>query len=348
MKKSNELGKFIAVVGCVLGLGAAAVFLFDRYGLAGLAKKPPQSHSQMAVEANPPSAPLPEQSRDEQAVQDPQGFYAVLKEGEYAARYRMNGTVKEISFGLRADEVKALLGNPDLEGYEDGEARYLVYQYGNLSIYFAEDTNAIDFIAYRGKDEILTEDWLLDLPKTVDSGDVVFYNSPTGYTNVKVDHNPEDKEVYIYLQQNYPSHEAVAETNPAHTADTTHAAQQSSPPAQAPRQEQETAQQGNGGYVVQAGEELEIGTLPVKNNSRSFTKKYRININYHFAYNNDNWVKVITDPKDTLELMPGEEGAVSIKVKASSHAPKGKYRYIVRIDDGPAPAALKDFEVEVR
>ncbi|MED4750792.1 hypothetical protein [Brevibacillus choshinensis] len=46
--------------------------------------------------------------------------------------------------------------------------------------------------------------------------------------------------------------------------------------------------------------------------------------------------------------MPGETGTIQIKVKASKHAPKASYRYIILLKQGWQAEANKEFTVDVQ
>ncbi|MGE7271728.1 hypothetical protein ACQKK5_09750 [Brevibacillus panacihumi] len=180
------------------------------------------------------------------------------------------------------------------------------------------------------------------MQKTTDSGNVDFYQSPTGYTMVKVDHYPETNDVVVYLIKQYPQNQTV-------TAPPIEQPQAIDKPAPAPQSTStEAGMNANGEYLLSPGEEILIENVQVSNDSRVHTAKYTIDVNYHFAYNSPNMVKVMTDPEKDLELMPGETATVQIKVKASKNAPKASYRFIVSLKQGWSGRPLKDFTVEVK
>lgn len=346
------------VIAVVIGLALGSVYLLQTFvfkapGRATTAKAPQTVQGEQAgtpeapdqKKPNPSSPPeVPAHAAEFTAPSEPaaetaaEPFFAKLKDGEYVAVWDQNGTEKQISLNLGTKEVKKLLGNPVSESYEDGESTYLCYQYGQLSIYFEEDNQRISFMAYEDDDSLLQKPWLLSLEKTQDTGNVDFYQSPSGYTSVKVDHLPDQKRVVVYLQNQYGSSDSHEETQTV---------QEPEPASAGPKQEQ-SMPNPNGGFSMHPGEELAIEDWMVTNKSPYHSATYQIDVNYHFAYNNSNWVKVITNPEKKLELMPGETSSVQIKVKSSKHAPKGSYRYIVSLKQGWQTVGVKEFTVEVQ
>ncbi|WP_238933656.1 hypothetical protein [Brevibacillus choshinensis] len=355
MSKKNEAGKFIVMIAVVIGIALGSIYLlqslvFKPKSQAATPKVPEASHVQaeqtIALENIQKDQPISTPSNEEPASGDgtssieeiSEPFYAKLKDGEYVGVWHQSGTEKQINLSLGTKEVKSLLGNPDRESYEDGESIYLCYQYGKLSIFFEEDNQRISFMTYEDDDSLLQKPWLLGLDKTQDTGNVDFYQSPSGYTSVKVDHVPEQKRVIVYLQSQYGASDSQEQT---------HAAQEPVTSAAGPEQKQSTPN-ASGGYTIHPGEELTIEDWTVTNKSPYHSAAYQIDVNYHFAYNNSNWVKVITNPEKKLELMPGETSTVQIKVKSSKHAPKGSYRYIVSLKQGWQTVGIKEFTVEVQ
>lgn len=350
MAKTNEakseLGKFIVVIGTVLGIAAGSIFLlnqnvFDtKNATANKTTTPPE----VTNNAEPQPPPPVVETVNNPSVATVEPFYASLQMDEYAAVYNQNGTEKVLTFELTKEEVKTLLGNPTSESYVDGETRSLCYQYGSLSIFFDDQDQYISYMTYEATKEILNKPWLTSLTKTTDSGNVDFYQSPTGYTMVKVDHYPETNDVVVYLIKQYPQNQTV-------TAPPIEQPQVIETPAPEPPSENTSTEAGmnaNGEYLLSPGEEILIENIQVTNDSRVHTAKYTIDVNYHFAYNSPNMVKVMTDPEKDLELMPGETATVQIKVKASKNAPKASYRFIVSLKQGWSGRPLKDFTVEVK
>ncbi|MDF2684146.1 MAG: hypothetical protein K0R47_5336 [Brevibacillus sp.] len=354
LSKKKEAGKFIIAIGVVIGLAVGSIFLLNSFvfkpkSLPSNTKAPEaaiveQSDQQKILqEEQQPTPPQPLESKKsaEQPAEVAEPFYAKFKDGEYIGVWNQNGTEKQISLTLGTKEVKNLLGNPLSESYEDGESTYLCYQYGNLSIYFEDGNQTISFMTYEDNDRLLEKKWLAELEKTQDTGNVDFYESPTGYTSVKVDHLPETKQVIVYLQNQYGSTDDIQPSvEQAQTVTETQPAPQKEP--------SQAVHNGNGNYTMHPGEEITIDELEVTNKSPYHSATYQIDVNYHFAYNNSNWVKVITNPEKKIELMPGETSAVQIKVKASKHAPKGSYRYIILLKQGWESVAMKEFTVEVQ
>ena len=201
-------------------------------------------------------------------------------------------------------------------------------------------------MTYEGKKELLEKQWLSSLTKTLDTGNVDFYESPSGYTSVKVDYYPESNDVVVYMLKSYPQNEHVATPQPEQSPVPKTPASSSAP--QAPSAAKEERTNAKGEYVMSPGEEILIENVQVTNNSKVHTAKYTIDVNYHFAYNSPNMVKVITDPEKNLELMPGETATVQIKVKSSKSAPKASYRFIVSLKQGWSSQPLKEFTVEVK
>lgn len=354
MSKKNEAGRFIIAITVVIGLAIGAIlflnsFVFKPKSFASngnvLQKSTVEQMDQQPISQadQQPTLPQPKETVPlaESPTEGTEPFYAKLKDGEYIAVWNQNGTEKQISLTLGTKEVKNLLGNPLSESYEDGESSYLCYQYGQLAIYFEEGNRAISFVTYEDNDSLLEKKWLADLEKTQDTGNVDFYHSPTGYTALKVDHLPDTKQVVVYLQNQYGS------TNDAQMPNEQVQTMPDPKPA-APKTPAQTLQNGNGNYTMHPGEEISIDDLVVTNKSTNHSATYQIDVNYHFAYNNDNWVKVITNPEKKIELMPGETSAVQIKVKASKHAPKGSYRYIILLKQGWESVGMKEFTVEVQ
>lgn len=352
MAKNNdaksELGKFMVVIGTVLGIAGGSIFLLNQFVFdspkptAVKMTTPPE----VTNDAEPQPPPPVVETVNNPSVATVEPFYASLQMDEYAAVYNQNGTEKVLSFDLTKEEVKTLLGNPTSESYVDGETRSLCYQYGSLSIFFDDQDQYISYMTYEGTKEILNKPWLTSLAKTTDSGNVDFYQSPTGYTMVKVDHYPETNDVVVYLIKQYPQNQTV-------TAPPIEQPQAIDKPAPAPAPEPqststEAGMNANGEYLLSPGEEILIENVQVSNDSRVHTAKYTIDVNYHFAYNSPNMVKVMTDPEKDLELMPGETATVQIKVKASKNAPKASYRFIVSLKQGWSGRPLKDFTVEVK
>ncbi|MED4582779.1 hypothetical protein P9578_08290 [Brevibacillus choshinensis] len=353
MSAKNELGKFVIVIGIVVGVAVGSIFLlnslfFKSKSLAPTASgtnvtTPKPADQQQPPIADQPIPPPPQQVVKEAPTEVTEPFYTKLKDGEYVGVWNQEGTEKQISLTMSSEEVKMLLGNPNSESYEDGESRYLCYQYGSLSIYFEDGNQSISFLTYEDNDVLLTKNWLTALDKTQDSGDVDFYQSPSGYTSVKVDHIPDAKRVIVYLQNQYTTTEQAQPSNdPPQTVAVV-------PPQQTSESQKETSKtNANGNYSLHPGEEIIIEDFQVTNSSPYHTAKYDIDINYHFAFNNPNWVKVITNPEKKLELMPGETGTIQIKVKASKHAPKASYRYIILLKQGWQAEANKEFTVDVQ
>lgn len=368
----SELGKFIAVIGTVLGVAAGSIFFLNQFVFSSkhaaavkttapseagknlgvsevplINEEPPAKNSAAqqppaAAKAIPPSV----------AAAEP--FYASLQMGEYAAVWNQDGTEKVIPFDMTKEEVKTLLGKPKSESYVDGETRSLCYSYGAFSIFFDDQDQRISYMTYAGSKELLNKQWLARLSKTLDSGNVDFYESPTGYTMVKVDDYPDSKEVVVYLLKNYPEENnqraAAPSTGQSQTGQTSEpvskpATKPAAKPANPPSKERMNA---NGEQVLSPGEEIVIDNVQVTNDSRVHTAAYTIDVNYSFAFNSPNMVKVTTDPEKKLELMPGESATVQIKVKASKSAPKGSYRFIVSLKQGWSSRPLKDFTVDVK
>ncbi|WNC16786.1 hypothetical protein [Brevibacillus brevis] len=368
----SELGKFIAVIGTVLGVAAGSIFFLNQFVFSSkhaaavkttapseagknlgvsevplINEEPPAKNSAAqqppaAAKATPPSV----------AAAEP--FYASLQMGEYAAVLNQDGTEKVIPFDMTKEEVKTLLGKPKSESYVDGETRSLCYSYGAFSIFFDDQDQRISYMTYAGSKELLNKQWLASLSKTLDSGNVDFYESPTGYTMVKVDDYPDSKEVVVYLLKNYPEENnqraAAPSTGQSQAGQTSEpvskpATKPAAKPANPPSKERMNA---NGEQVLSPGEEIVIDNVQVTNDSRVHTAAYTIDVNYSFAFNSPNMVKVTTDPEKKLELMPGESATVQIKVKASKSAPKGSYRFIVSLKQGWSSRPLKDFTVDVK
>lgn len=368
----SELGKFIAVIGTVLGVAAGSIFFLNQFVFSSkhaaavkttapseagknlgvsevplINEEPPAKNSAAqqppaAAKAIPPSV----------AAAEP--FYASLQMGEYAAVWNQDGTEKVIPFDMTKEEVKTLLGKPKSESYVDGETRSLCYSYGAFSIFFDDQDQRISYMTYAGSKELLNKQWLARLSKTLDSGNVDFYESPTGYTMVKVDDYPDSKEVVVYLLKNYPEENnqraAAPSTGQSQTGQTSEpvskpATKPAAKPANPPSKERMNA---NGEQVLSPGEEIVIDNVQVTNDSRVHTAAYTIDVNYSFSFNSPNMVKVTTDPEKKLELMPGESATVQIKVKASKSAPKGSYRFIVSLKQGWSSRPLKDFTVDVK
>ncbi len=355
MSKKNEAGKFIVTIAVVIGIALGSIYLLQSLVLkpksqAATPKVPEAAHveaEQAAVQEiiQEKEQPISTASNEEPSSdgassieETAEPFYAKLKDGEYVGVWHQSGTEKQINLSLGTKEVKSLLGNPDRESYEDGESTYLCYQYGKLSIFFEEDNQRISFMTYEDDDSLLQKPWLLGLEKTQDTGNVDFYQSPSGYTSVKVDHVPELKRAIVYLQNQYGASDSQEQT---------HTTQAPATSAAGPEQKK-SAPNASGGYTIHPGEELAIEDWTVTNKSPYHSATYQIDVNYHFAYNNSNWVKVITNPEKKLELMPGETSTVQIKVKSSKHAPKGSYRYIVSLKQGWQTVGIKDFTVEVQ
>lgn len=354
----SELGKIIVVFGTVLGIGAGSIFwlnqfVFDSKNATAVITT---SHPEIAknagsevvpklseTESSEPQPPVVEKvNNPSEAVFEP--FYASLQMGEYVAVYNQDGTEKVLSFGLTKEEVKTLLGKPKSESYVDDETRSLCYRYDSFSIFFDDEDQYISHMTYEGTKELLNKQWLSSLTKTLDSGDVNFYESPTRNTMVKVDHLPETNEVFVYLVKHYPRNQSVT----APSTEQPHVIQTPAPTPQSPNTSTEERMNADGECLLSPGEEIVIENIQVTNDSRVHTAKYFIDVNYHFAFNSPNMVKVITDPEKTLELMPGETATVQIKVKASKSAPKASYRFIVSLKQGWSVRSLKDFTVEVK
>ena len=354
----SELGKFIAVIGTVLGVAAGSVFflnqfVFDsRQATAEKRLAPPKIAQDAGTEGTTnlgemsqteSSEPKPPVEQTHQ-VAAPEPFYASLQLGEYVAVLNQDGTEKILTFDLTKEEVKALLGKPASESYVDGETRSLVYSYGPFSIFFDDNDPYISYMTYEGTKEILQKQWLSSLAKTLDSGNVDFYESPSGYTTVKVDDFPDTDHVIVYLIKNDPQ----SQDDHVPSAEQAQVAQAPAPEPQSANPSTEERMNANGEYLLSPGEEIVIENVQVTNDSRVHTAAYTIDVNNHFAYNSPNMVKVITDPEKELELMPGETATVQIKVKASKNAPKGSYRFIVSLKQGWSTRPLKDFTVEVK
>lgn|GEM_PF-2405380 len=358
MAKNNnpksELGKFIVVIGTVLGIAGGSIFLLNQFVFDSKHAAPVKPTTPPEITKDAGSEAVPELSEEPQppppvgeTVNNPpvatvEPFYASLQMDEYAAVYNQNGTEKVLTFDLTKEEVKTLLGNPTSESYVDGETRSLCYQYGSLSIFFDDQDQYISYMTYEGTKEILNKPWLTSLAKTTDSGNVDFYQSPTGYTMVKVDHYPETNDVVVYLIKQYPQNQTVT----APPIEQPQAIDKPAPESQSTSTE--AGMNANGEYLLSPGEEILIENVQVTNDSRVHTAKYTIDVNYHFAYNSPNMVKVMTVPEKDLELMPGETATVQIKVKASKNAPKASYRFIVSLKQGWSGRPLKDFTVEVK
>ncbi|AYK08702.1 hypothetical protein D8Z77_21400 [Brevibacillus laterosporus] len=355
----SELGKIIVVFGTVLGIGVGSIyclyhFVFDSKNATAVITT---AHSEAAKNAgsegvstlneaesseSQTSPPVDKVNNPSEAGFEP--FYASLQMDEYVAVYNQNGTEKVLSLDLTKEEVKTLLGNPKSESYVDNGTRSLCYRYGSLSIFFDDEDQSISYMTYEGMKELLNKQWLSSLTKTLDSGDVNFYESPTRNTMVKVDHYPETDEVVVYLSKQYPQDQSLT----APSTEQSHVVQTPAPTPQNANTSTEEQMNTNGGYLLSPGEEIVIENIQVTNDSRVHTAKYNIYVNYHFAFNSPNMVKVITDPEKTLELMPGETATVQIKVKASKSAPKARYRFIVSLTQGWSMQPLKDFTVEVK
>lgn len=355
MSTKNELGKFVIVIGIVVGVAVGSIFLlnsllFKSKNLAPTASgtnvtTPKPADQQQVPVIDQPITPPPQQVVKEAPAEVAEPFYARLKDGEYVGVWNQEGTEKQISLSMSNEEVKMLLGKPQSESYEDGESRYLCFQYGPLSIYFEDGNHSISFLTYEDNDDLLKKNWLGALEKTQDTGDVDFYDSPTGYTSVKVDHIPDAKRVVVFLQNQY----ATAEQAQAQPSNDPPQAVAVAPPQQTADSQKEASKTNtNGNYTMNPGEEIIIEDFQVTNSSPYHTAKYDIDINYHFAFNNPNWVKVITNPEKKLELMPGETGTIQIKVIASKHAPKASYRYIILLKQGWQAEAKKEFTVDVQ
>lgn len=361
----SELGKFLAVIGIVVGVAGGSIFLLNQFvfdsknalPVKTTAPKdttreistgaPPNLGEESTQESSDPqtASPIAEKANTA-AANASEPFYASLQMGEYVAIYNQDGTEKVLSFDMTKEEVKTLLGKPKSEAYVDGETRSLSYNYGPFSIFFDENDQYISYMTYEGKKELLEQQWLSSLTKTLDTGNVDFYESPTGYTSVKVDYYPESNDVVVYMLKSYPQNEHIATPQPEQTP-----VAKAPASAQAPQQPSSTKEEqtnAKGGYVLSPGEELLIENVQVTNNSKVHTAKYTIDVNYHFAFNSPNMVKVITDPEKNLELMPGETATVQIKVKSSKSAPKASYRFIVSLKQGWSSQPLKDFTVEVK
>lgn len=365
----SELGKFIAVIGAVLGVAAGSIFVLNQFVFDSnkaptvkttATQQPAQKISteaiQTASEGTAGESSSPESSQTQTppvaipvsntaSVEAVEPFRASLEMGEYVAIFNQAGTEKVLSFHLTKEEVKTLLGKPKSESYVDGETTNLCYNYGSFSIFFDENDQYISYMSYDGKKDLLSKPWLSKLTKTQDTGNVDFYDSPTGYTMVKVDHYPESNDVVVYLLKNYPQTENVATPPPPEPSQVVQTPAPTPPSKNNTKKEQKNA---DGSYVMSPGEELLIENVQVTNSSKVHSAKYTIDINYSFAYNSPNMVKVITDPEKNLELMPGETATVQIKVKTSKSAPKASYRFIVSLKQGWASRPLKDFTVEVK
>ncbi|WP_239586104.1 COG1470 family protein [Brevibacillus laterosporus] len=362
MAKNNdtksELGKIIVVFGTVLGIGAGSIFWLNQFVFDSKNATAVITTSHPEIAKNAGSEVVPKLSETESSepqppvvekVNNPSGavfepFYASLQMGEYVAVYNQDGTEKVLSFDLTKEEVKTLLGKPKSESYVDDETRSLCYRYDSFSIFFDDEDQYISHMTYEGTKELLNKQWLSSLTKTLDSGDVNFYESPTRNTMVKVDHLPETNEVFVYLVKQYPRNKSVT----APSTEQPHVIQTPAPTPQSPNTSTEERMNADGECLLSPGEEIVIENIQVTNDSRVHTTKYFIDVNYHFAFNSPNMVKVITDPEKTLELMPGETATVQIKVKASKSAPKASYRFIVSLKQGWSVRPLKDFTVEVK
>ncbi len=355
----SELGKIIVVFGTVLGIGVGSIyclyhFVFDSKNATTVITT---AHPEAAKNAGSEGVSTLNEAESSESqtlppvdkVNNPseagfEPFYASLQMDEYVAVYNQNGTEKVLSLDLTKEEVKTLLGNPKSESYVDNGTRSLCYRYGSLSIFFDDEDQSISYMTYEGTKKLLNKQWLSSLTKTLDSGDVNFYESPTRNTMVKVDHYPETDEVVVYLSKQYPQDQSVT----APSTEQPHVVQTPAPTPQNANTSTEEQMNTNGGYLLSPGEEIVIENIQVTNDSRIHTAKYNIYVNYHFAFNSPNMVKVITDPEKNLELMPGETATVQIKVKASKSAPKARYRFIVSLTQGWSMQPLKDFTVEVK
>ena len=359
----SELGKFLAVIGTVIGVAGGSIFLLNQFvfdsknALPVKTAAPKDATQKISTEAPPNLGEESTQESSEAQTVSPiskkastaaanasEPFYASLQMGEYVAIYNQDGTDKVLSFDMTKEEVKTLLGKPQSEAYVDGETRSLCYNYGPFSIFFDENDQYISYMTYEGNKELLEKQWLSTLTKTLDTGNVDFYESPTGYTSVKVDYYPENNDVVVYMLKSYPQNEHIATPQPEQS----HVVQTTAPAPQAPSADKEERTNTKGEYVMSPGEEILIENVQVTNNSKVHTAKYTIDVNYHFAYNSPNMVKVITDPEKNLELMPGETATVQIKVKTSKSAPKASYRFIVSLKQGWSSQPLKEFTVEVK
>ncbi|MGE7271727.1 hypothetical protein ACQKK5_09745 [Brevibacillus panacihumi] len=171
MAKNNdaksELGKFMVVIGAVLGIAGGSIFLLNQFVFDSPKPTAVKMTTQPEVtnDAEPQPPPPVVETVNNPSVATVEPFYASLQMDEYAAVYNQNGTEKVLSFDLTKEEVKTLLGNPTSESYVDGETRSLCYQYGSLSIFFDDQDQYISYMTYEGTKEILNKPWLTSLAK---------------------------------------------------------------------------------------------------------------------------------------------------------------------------------------